>query len=578
MRWFVEISSIGKGGAKETLCVDAPNWQRALAETRRRRGGAEGMAGLSVEISTEGCVAVDPAGRARYAVLRAPDDAPLSVPPPAAAAGDAAAVPAPSAAAPPGAERTSSAPVSAPPRSRQLRRKRGQTVAFGSSGAAEFRPAQPPEPAAPSPVPAPAAAARPAVQAEIGPATQRDRSGLRAAVPAAAPAPAGPAAPATVKGRAAPAAEVARAAAPGPELVLLAARDTDPTPGSPLTYRERVFGTRRELTAAELESLARTRFEELRQSLREAPKGRMINIAIFDHVFQDKPQRPPVMTLSWRDWRAEEPELTFFPYGPKPAATAAAAEAIRASTPPPGRSSTGSGRPPSGSGGAAPAPGAGPAPAGAAPGGPAGAAAPASQRRPSGRDRASSIPPRPSVPPGVRLGGDELLTDLFESISDLHFLPDALEGADFVLALALEKLPSEVGMVSLFDIDTRDYVIVRQTGGARSGLLLRLGESSPLARRAMRTGRAVVIAEASREPSLVDGRWKEIGTVPRSLICAPVQAAGRYLGLIELCNPHDGRIYKESDGHALSYIGDQYAQFVAERSVIVDPDQVLENA
>jgi len=173
------------------------------------------------------------------------------------------------------------------------------------------------------------------------------------------------------------------------------------------------------------------------------------------------------------------------------------------------------------------------------------------------------------------VGGDELLTDLFEAISDLHFLSDALEGADFVLALALEKLPSEVGLVSLFDIDTREYVVIRQTGGARSGLMARLPERAALAARAMSNGRAVVVSDTAETPEFTDGRWAEIATDPMSIICAPVESGGRYLGLIELANPNDGKAFSESDGHALTYIARQYAEFVEARGVELDTDKVL---
>ena len=73
----------------------------------------------------------------------------------------------------------------------------------------------------------------------------------------------------------------------------------------------------------------------------------------------------------------------------------------------------------------------------------------------------------------------------------------------------------------------------------------------------------------------LDVRWKKIGCQPRSLLCAPVEMSGRYLGLIELANPHDGHPFNEADGHALSYIGEQFAIFVAERGVDLDPEVVL---
>jgi GAF domain-containing protein len=94
----------------------------------------------------------------------------------------------------------------------------------------------------------------------------------------------------------------------------------------------------------------------------------------------------------------------------------------------------------------------------------------------------------------------------------------------------------------------------------------------------MRSNRSVVVSDVKDATFEGDPRWNEIGVVPRSLICAPVTKGGRYLGLIELANPHDGRSFRESDGHALTYIGQQFGDFLADRGVMLDPDAVVSSA
>src|SRR5207249_2283166 len=96
------------------------------------------------------------------------------------------------------------------------------------------------------------------------------------------------------------------------------------------------------------------------------------------------------------------------------------------------------------------------------------------------------------------------------------------------------------------------------------------------AKQAMKAKHAVVVSDKAELG--VDKRWNEIGADPASLICAPVENHGRYMGLIELCNPQDGKRFTESDGHALSYIGKQYAEFLEDRGVLIDPDAVLSSA
>jgi len=185
--------------------------------------------------------------------------------------------------------------------------------------------------------------------------------------------------------------------------------------------------------------------------------------------------------------------------------------------------------------------------------------------------------PRAAAPsaPAVRLSGVELIADLFECMHDLHFLPDALVGADFVLALMLDKLPSAVALVHFYDIDAREFVVVRAVGaGAAKVMQIRTNEKEPLIAEAMHKRRAVVLDDAATDPRVQNGRWALIGDPPRSIICAPVEEGGRFLGLLELSNPLDGQPFHEGDGHAITYIGEQFAEFLAAHGLVLDPERI----
>ena len=43
----------------------------------------------------------------------------------------------------------------------------------------------------------------------------------------------------------------------------------------------------------------------LKQEIEGRPRGKLVNLAVFDHRWKDTPERPPVVTLQWRDWRGE---------------------------------------------------------------------------------------------------------------------------------------------------------------------------------------------------------------------------------------------------------------------------------
>ena len=55
-------------------------------------------------------------------------------------------------------------------------------------------------------------------------------------------------------------------------------------------------------------ALLRVRFARVRDELADRPRGKLIKLALFDHRWSGQPLRPPVLVLTWKDWRGE-PEL-----------------------------------------------------------------------------------------------------------------------------------------------------------------------------------------------------------------------------------------------------------------------------
>jgi hypothetical protein len=89
------------------------------------------------------------------------------------------------------------------------------------------------------------------------------------------------------------------------KLELLLERNEDPTPSNPLSYRECAYLLPKGTTVSEAEAALRWRLAELQRALEATPRGRLINLAVFDHTWNDAPERPPVIVLQWRDWRDE---------------------------------------------------------------------------------------------------------------------------------------------------------------------------------------------------------------------------------------------------------------------------------
>lgn len=580
MRWFVEISSLGTSSEPPVkMCVEAPQWQPALQKVRALRGDEGSLGHFSIEVLDEGYRAVDPTTRQRYFVRKAPDDAPLTTSVPAATP-----TPAPAAAATPAPAAAKPAPLdekAAPPKVRAPM----QTSPFGSVGSA----VETPPPPASRPLP-PKKATVQGMPAVI-PVRKGTVQGMAAvSAPAATPTPT-PAATATPAPAAAAAKPKASSTTP-PTIVahkVHSSREENASSSSPITYREFVYVVAHGTNEDAAKALLLDRLDNLTKSLSSA-QNKFVQMAVFDHAYQGRPERKPLATLAWKEWRGETilgypgrdgavaKEEVIKPASTKeePAKEAAKepaketpAPAQAVSTPPPARASV------------TPAPVRASVPAPAAkPAAPAAPVAPkAATPAPAAVAKTSTPPPaKASVPPPRVKTADEVMAELSGAVTDLGFLGNAIEGADFIVSLVKEKFPSEVILLWFYDAEKRELVLVRQTGGSSDQHLSRMPEKTGLAMAALRSQRAVVIPDATRDPRANEARWKTMGIEPKSAVVAPVMHAGKPYGLLEILNPKSGGRYGTVENNGLTYLGQQLAEFLSSNGVILDSDRILAGA
>jgi hypothetical protein len=591
MRWLVEVTALGKTD-KESLHVEAESWQKALQAARSQRGDTAPMSGFSIELLDDGCRAVDPMSRLRYQVRKAPEDAPGAKPQPTTAA----AAPAPAtptavdAAAPvhapaaPAAQAAPPHPPSGPSHPPSLAKKPAapavspaRTMLIGSAAAP-----QPPAGTQPHAVP-PAPVVQPTPVVLVGPMA--------------------PAAPH------APAAAHADVAATVPSQIIFK-REQDATDAMPLTYREYVYLVPPGTTEAAAEALLATQLELVKTSLDRVPPGKLVNLGVFDVVLQGRPPVQPLATAQWKDWRGapvisfprrpgsvaapapvipvEAPAAPAHPVFPVPApvhpvapvAPVAPPVAPVAAPTPVAHVPAPPAPPPAPVVANAPpvvfAPPAAPVPAPVVV-----AAPPVAPPAPAPVAAAPAMPAnRPpsagnvSAAPRGRLRSEDLIADLFEAMHDLHFVRDAIEGGDFCLALAMEKLPSQFGIVHLYDIDKREFLVTSVRGAGASKLLMRRHpENDAVLLAAMRNRNALVIADATQSDAATLERYALLGGA-RSLIVAPVLQHGRFLGAIEILNPLDGQPFTEPEGNSLSYIAEQFAEYISSHGIVTDPEWI----
>jgi hypothetical protein len=396
-----------------------------------------------------------------------------------------------------------------------------------------------------------------------------------------------------------------------PDFTLVRKREEEPRPDAPITYREYAYavdpGTDRK--AAEL--LLWQRFRELSNQIAGRPKGKFIQLAVFDHVFEKRPLRAPIASLAWKDWRGD-PVVQFT------ADVAPAPEAVRNDPPPPAGGATtavAQPAPPSAVAAEEPAPVSqsvsielGPEIEldstdfkSARPNIVASLAAAATQALvpdPTTRPAPTATPaeppggsfaaaPAPAAPEAKtarrsdpmmrrRRLGEDLISQLFESMHELHFMRDIVSGAEFVLGVLNDTLPCELTLIHVFDINTGQFVLVRANGpGSDKLVLFRTPDQDPLFAQAMRRLHAIRVDDAGSDERFTGGRWGVIGLKPRHALCGGVKQGGRYLGAIELVNPGGDETFYESEANALDYICEQFAEFLANRPIVLDAEVVL---
>jgi len=159
------------------------------------------------------------------------------------------------------------------------------------------------------------------------------------------------------------------------------------------------------------------------------------------------------------------------------------------------------------------------------------------------------------------------MTEIFEAMHDLHFLRDSLDGAEFLLELLFDKVPSRVTLIHLYNINSKEFVVVKARSPSPSVLGSKAAEGQGLVGAVVRSGRGLVLDDASSDTRWSRERYQTAGHTPKRIMVVPVRHGQRFLGAIELADHVDENPYNEGELNAVTYIAEQYGEFVAERGV-----------
>jgi len=385
-----------------------------------------------------------------------------------------------------------------------------------------------------------------------------------------------------------------------PPSSLLRRRQEEPTPESPITYREVAYVVEPGVSRGSVEALLWASFRDLSRELADRPGQKFVQLAVFDHKFDKRPERAPLGTLAWKDWRGN-PVLSFPLFdGTSPARASVPAPSIR----PVPVVSISSPLPPMDAAPPVAAPATAAAPAPAAP-----TAQPSTQQEPAPlkvaltpvsllqpveaksdpqaaipltREKIPSNPPggarasRPRLAAVRRRAGEDLIGELFETMHDLHFMHSVADGAEFLLAAVDSVVPCDGVLIHVFDINTQNFVVVRAKGpGTMQVLMHRTPDSDPFLQAVMRRPGSVAFQDVEKDPRVLGPRWDALGIKPTRALCGPVRQGGRYLGLVEIANPLGDAPFHQTEQNALDYVCEQFAEFLVNRPIVLDADVIL---
>jgi len=337
-------------------------------------------------------------------------------------------------------------------------------------------------------------------------------------------------------------------------------RAHEPSDDSPILYRERAYAVDEDFSDAELEAHLEAELDMIRVSWRERDAPQFVQLASFDHEFETEPLSPPIATLSFKDWQGRSE--VWVRGVRRSSAPPAEVEEVTVVAKRPDAGDTSDGLDDAGTDRSGPESG----PGWAAP------SRSGQYRVPEEADAAGddSLPP----PSSQRvLAGEELIGALFERMHELMYLPDIAAGADYLITILEEHIPCDGVLIHVFDIAASEFVLVRALGPneAEVALIRSSGTDSHLAEAARRgTTIALSAAEAMSSPVL----WEALGLDVTSALCSPAHQNQRYLGAIELGREAASGPFSEAEMHALEYVCEQFADFVANRPLELDAESL----
>jgi hypothetical protein len=284
-------------------------------------------------------------------------------------------------------------------------------------------------------------------------------------------------------------------------LELLSQRSEDASTNNPICYRERAYYVPRGVSVQETEASLRFELVAMQDAMQAQKRGKLINLAAFDHRWSDAPERPPMVTLQWRDWKGEV--LVDFP-------------AARIESPPP--------------------------------------------RNPSAPIALHAPVSEAPAPHDDRL--DEVFQGLAELVR-LQTPVDGLDLAVRLLETYVPSEALSACLYDINTDELRFVSVLGEGAGEVQGKAAPLS-GGLLGHVLRKEHRSAIFGDVLMEPAFNPELDSRPGLDARSMLICPVVSEGHLLGGLQLINRLNTHRYSQADANVASYIAERLGEFLHE--------------
>ena len=160
---------------------------------------------------------------------------------------------------------------------------------------------------------------------------------------------------------------------------------------------------------------------------------------------------------------------------------------------------------------------------------------------------------------------DDMLADIFLQVTEIQSKTTIEDAMEFVLDLAMAKVPCEAGSVLRSDGATADLTFVAARGPKASAIMkagLRLPAGVGFAGFCAAEGVSVAVSDAAKDRRFYPDIGEKVDFTTKSILCAPMMTHGRSFGCMQLINRKGAENFLPHEVGVLAYLSHQAALYL----------------